>query len=338
MDPAADLADALKDVDAETQAAAMARASEMQREAHAFALRRKIQSMKQQRTGGTSKAGAAAQKKRDAAAEAGRAAKLEAEAAGLSEGGAGMVEDNIFTSSWKATAMEEKARSFVKQHVDWAWALMKPAVQRFPQKQAAAQITFVSPDTEHFDTTFISVLVIIMQGHVWGFGTTDLGGLEEWLTSLPQGVIPLRPTARMDRLPEDPYFSHGFDKGKVELLLRHLDLEKLPVLRAPFWAADHVPSAIVQANALTRAQYQAAFPTTEEQLSLSAKCAAHVHKLCSDAATAREQARVEREKLLKLKQAEKKGAGAAVGAGAAGVEEASAEAAIEGVNVEVSSA
>ena len=280
-------------LDAKTRAKADARIEQLGMDANRYKLRHKIRALQQLRTAAPSRAQQQRlQCKKDAKEAAGQRRLVKEQDAVDTQ--ASSLEDNVLTSSWKGAALHAKARLFVQQHVDWAWALFKQAYVKYPKPRAAAQFKFVAPDTEHFDSVVLSVMILVLQGHVWGVASTDMDGITEMVRNAPEQTLLLRPGERLDRMPADPYFSKSFDKGSSAIKLKSVDMELVPFLRPPFWAGNALPSAFVQHNVLSQGDYDAMFPTVEQQLALSKKVAAHCRKLDED--RRRAEAQVETEK------------------------------------------
>ena len=209
---------------------------------------------------------------------------------------------NVLTSRWKADALYAEAEEFVKKHMQWAWRVTKDAVVKFPRKKGMVQFKFVCPDTEHFDTGYINVAIIFIQGFVWVLPSTHMGGVAELIDGLPGRTVVLTAGSAIDTLPDSPFFSSTFAKDRRAITLRDIDMQRVPIMRPSFWAGDAIPSDVVLANIITKEDYDRAFSTVEEKIALSKKTQKHVLKLETDMARARAQARAEQEAALKAKK------------------------------------
>ena len=216
------------------------------------------------------------------------------------------VDESMEETQARSDVLMQKVVRRVKAAMAWCWALMRPAYLESPQVVAPLQFRFVLPHHEQFKQTYLSILIVVIRGSVWGFATDELGGLAEMIAN-DNGRLVCLPSQCMERLPDDPHFSKALAKCKDALVLRDIRVADIPFFRPPFWNTDTMNIAFVDKDLLGVDAFNAAYPTVEARMALMTETRAAKQYIDDNITKWREQDEVEGAKMQRVRDGIAKG-------------------------------
>ena len=169
------------------------------------------------------------------------------------------------------------------QHVTkimkWQWGQVRNAYEEYlvehqkdpvenpPLDMLITQAVFVDETRDALAECFISILLVLIKGHVYGFACDDLDGMKGWIERRGRKIV-CEPGTELAVLPDDPCFSKHIAKGGTAQVLRNIKIESTPCLQPPFWrdAFLPIPVEFVTKGITTQAEFEATYTP--------AKCAA----------------------------------------------------------------
>lgn len=167
---------------------------------------------------------------------------------------------------------------FVHQCVDWFWkAVVKPAYLQYRADgsnaiplQLCVQQQFVNHDREALEKCYISVLIVMYQGHVFGFGCDTLGGMKQWL-HIRGGKVVCELGRELEVLKEEPSYSAHFGSKKHDTAVIAVDISNTPTLSPSYWMSQRrlpLSTEFMTHNIQNQSQFEECYADDESRRAL----------------------------------------------------------------------